>query len=103
MRRWTTPTQRIVIHDVDLSNCDIYLTVNQGKNSVTFKSPIVSTSDADTILEFDLTQKDTSGFSVGTATIQINWVTPNNKRFATDTATIKITKNLLEREVTYGE
>ena len=103
MRRWTTPTQRFLIHGVELTNCHVYLTISQGKNLVTFTDPVISVVDGDSLVEFDVTQQVTSQFNVGSADAQINWVTPSNKRMATDIYKIAITKNLLQEEVQYGE
>lgn len=101
MRRWTTPTQKFILHGVELTNCDVYLTIQQNKSVETFKNPLITVENGDTILEFDFTQLDTSKFNVGGANVQVNWVTPSNKRWATDIAKIRITKNLLQQEVTY--
>lgn len=103
MRRWTTPTQKFIIHDVDLTDSNVYLTILQNNQTQTFTNPIVTYSEGNSILEFDFSQLQTSSFVVGSASAQINWVTPNNKRFATDIKTIRITKNILERELHYGE
>lgn len=105
MRRYTTPTETVILRGANLTECDIYVTYRQGSKVILTVNDIESTFDGtDTILTYELSQQDTAKFKAGAGTIQVNWITPENKRDATDEKPIDaVTRNNLEVVLVYGE
>lgn len=76
---------------------------------VTFSQPfaIVDVTDAEVLdannLQLTLMQEQTGSLKMAeSCDIQVNWLDSNNKRKATDIATIPVLRNLLERVLTNG-
>lgn len=104
MRRYTTPTITLRIDNIDLTGLDVYVTFRQGCRSVTKNEDeiTVSYTDSQTVIDVFLDQSETALFQVGKrCEVQVNWVASGDVRLATKTKAIKITENLLEREVDY--
>lgn len=100
MRKWTTPTDTIIVDDIDLTGCDVYATYSQGISSIT-KKVEPKAIEGGTELNVTFTQKETARFRPGPAKIQVNYVFPNGERDATKTAYVEVTENLLAKEVKY--
>lgn len=97
MIRWTTPTLILTIKGIDLTACDVYVTVEQGSKEITLQAA-VSYDDPNTVLTVEYTQAQTSLLHIGEAEIQANWV-KDGRRDATLPKTIYVEKNLLDEEI----
>lgn len=103
MRRYTTPTHELTVKGVDLTGCDVYVTYKQARNVLTISDPEVEFDGKDTVVTVELSQIQSASFKTGDATVQINWVTPQGARDATNIKQVRIEQNLLEEVVEYGE
>lgn len=98
MIRGTTPTFQLTINDetVDLTSADnVYVTFADKCWSITKTGEDldVSTNQVDVYLS----QEETLSFPKGNVYVQINWTFDNGKRACTTIASVKVTKNLIER------
>lgn len=102
MRRWTTPTHTIRVKGADLTGCDVWVTYTQRSRQLEVFDPPTVLDGEDSVITVELTQEQTSTFSVGTPVdVQVNWVTPEGARDATVTKAIEVTRNDLNREQGY--
>lgn len=98
MIRGTTPTFQLTINDesIDLTTADnVYVTFADKGWSLTKTG-----SDLDvTAQEVDvyLSQEETLAFPKGNIDVQINWTFDDGKRACTTIASVKVTRNLIER------
>lgn len=104
MIRGTTPTITITIRnpgELNLTQAEaVYVTVRQGKHSVTKTGDALVVETA--AVSFWLTQEESLDFREGRAEAQINWTyqgTDGVKREATKWTAIMIDRQLLERVV----
>lgn len=106
MINYTTPTISLIVEDVDITAHDIYVTLVQGTNELikTGSDLTVSTDDGDTSIIFTLTQEESASFDYNNrAAVQVNWITSSGVRSATEIKSIGITKNLLDKVISYGD
>ena len=102
MRPYTTPTHDIVVEGKDLTGCDVWVSYQQGTRERDVKVE-PEFDGTDTVLHVPWTQQQTAYFSPGCVEVQVNWVYPQGERWASKTAIIDVEKNLLSKEVEYGE
>lgn len=102
MRQWTTPTEELTVEGVDLTGCDVWVSITQGARTVEVRNPQMETDGTDTTLYVELTQAQTGRLKVGKAEVQVNWLDAADKRNATETVVVDVTKNLLRRVVNHG-
>lgn len=104
IRRYTSPTQELIIEDMDLSSADIYVTYRQGSVNMTFSgddievSLITDNDRTDTLIQVYLSQNDTAKFSVGEASVEVNWIL-DGQRNATSIDKFEIKDNLLKEVI----
>lgn len=106
MINYTTPTISLIVEDVDITAHDIYVTLVQGTTEIikTDSDLTVSTDDGDTSIIFTLTQEESASFDYNNrAAVQVNWITSQGVRSATEIKSIGITKNLLDKVISYGD
>ena len=99
MRRFTTPTLILEIDKPELIDVDtFYVTIKQGDSALTIMVTDRESTATGVRLSVDLSQLQTAGFSVGRASVQVNWM-DGNVRGATQIAVISITDNLLNQVI----
>ena len=101
MIQWTTPTHRHIVRGVDLSAYDVYVSYKQGRNELSVPAHEVTYDGSDTTVTVDLSQRQTGSFKAGTVKVQINWVTPDQKRDAVLVKSVEVDENLMAKEVKY--
>lgn len=108
MIRGTTPDYILTLSGVDLSDKTVYVTISQGAAKKITKTGddlhiAVHQEDSKDVTEiaFFLTQEDTLGLSVGSASVQVRYIDENGKADATDIAALTVDKVLLERVIEY--
>lgn len=109
MIRYTTPLLPLEVEGIDLTNNeDVYVTLKQGSNELTKSGTdltIAYDSETDiSTIDFTLTQVETAAFYPGKAVdIQVNFINASARRDATNIVTIPVMRNLLDREIHYGD
>lgn len=101
MIQWTTPTHRHTVRGIDLSGYDVYVSYKQNRNELSVKAAEVTFDGSDTTVTVNLSQKQTGSFKAGTVKVQINWVTPDQKRDAVLVKSVEVDENLMAKEVGY--
>lgn len=103
---WTTPTITEAVEGVDLTDMDLYITVEQIAPSGSLRARL--TVDAtgeydgtDTYVTATLTQAQTGQLHKGWATVMVNAV-GDGERYATSRIAIEVDLNAIPEEVTYG-
>lgn len=110
MIRYTTPLLPLEVEGIDLtSDNDVYVTLAQGENRKITKSGVELTiayeaqTDISTI-DFTLTQVESACFELGKPVdIQVNFINEAGRRDATNIVTIPVMRNLLNKEIHYGD
>ncbi len=73
------------------------------EDGIDIEDATVDVSGASPVVTFRLTQEQTSALSLGTALLQVNWVTSDGDRGATDIASVNVSRNLLDEVKAYAE
>lgn len=106
MIRGTTPDYVLTLDGVDLSDKTVYVTIRQGHNKQLTKSGSelsVAVDESGSTIAFALTQEDTLGLIVGSASIQVRFIGADGVAWATKTAPLYVEKVLLERVIEYAD
>lgn len=109
MIRYTTPLLPLEVEGIDLTqNEDVYVTLEQGDNELTKSGTDLTIAyDAETemsTIDFTLSQAETAAFYLGKAVdIQVNFINAAGRRDATNIVTIPVMRNLLDKEIHYGD
>lgn len=99
MRRYTTPTHTLTVEGADLTGASIWVTYEgSAGNTFTVTDMDVTLDGEDTVLEITLTEEQTASLATGKARVQVNW-TNGGRRAATVIRTVKVTENLLEKDL----
>ena len=105
MKRWTTPTQPVLIEGAQsvAESADVYVTLRQGCHVVTVKNPPRERlENGDLRLLVTLTQQQTAQFQPGQVRVQANVVDATGYRDATGIERAAMGSNILDEEVTHG-
>lgn len=104
MRRYTTPTMELVVQGIDLTGCDVYVTLWQQGDEITTRvgADDMARDDEGTTITVGYTQEQTASLDEGRAKVQVNWVDGEGRRNATAIAAIQVSGNLLGRKVGNG-
>jgi hypothetical protein len=112
MRRYTTPTLTLIaqrkdehsclIKPIDLTPHHVWVTLEQPNVELEFDSPTMTLEEDGTHVTIALTQQQTAQLQVGTAEVQINWMTADGVRGATEIGRVRLDRNLLEEVREYG-
>ena len=104
MRRGTTPDYLLSIPGYDLSECKVYVTVQQYANAITLTSDRleIEVQDDTTSISFRLTQAETLQFKSGNAEVQVRFIDSEGTAQATDIGRIDIMPILYEDVIEYG-
>ena len=106
MIKYTTPTISLIVEGADITAHDIYVTLEQGTNELIKKGSDlnVSTEEDGTKIIFTLTQEESASFDYNNrAAVQVNWITSQGVRSATEIKSIGVMRNLLDKVVNYGD
>lgn len=102
MRRYSTPTIKLTVDDIDLTDAaKILVTFDQGHAEILTKEPSAVTYDTgDSILSVDLSENETALFDYRRPVrIEINILTSTGERIPSDIVEIPIFENLLNRSM----
>ena len=105
MINYTTPTLTLTVENIDLTGQDIYVTIEQGSHELTKSGAdlTVAYAEPDTAIEFKLTQEESASFAYNRpAQVQVNWISQNGVRGATNISQVSVLKNLLDEVIEYG-
>ena len=100
---WTTPTFTLTVKGVDLTAHEVYADFAQGTKTLHVAAASTTYDGTDTTVTVELTQTQTGKFAADKpVTVQVNWITADSKRDATEPKQIDNGRNLYERELEYG-
>lgn len=105
MINYTTPTISLTVEDIDLTGKDVYVTLEQGSHQLTKAGSQLSISmeEADTVIYMTLTQEESAMFDYSkNVAVQVNWISSDGVRSATDIKKIDVMRNLLDEVIEYG-
>lgn len=106
MINYTTPSISLIVEGVDLTGMDVYVTIEQGCLEMTKSGSdlIIDTEGEDTSIIFMLTQEESAKFNYNaSASIQVNFISADGVRDATEIRRIDVLRNLLDKVVQYGD
>ena len=106
MIRYTTPTIQLTVEGADLTDNDVYVTLQQGNVKLT-KSGEDLTVTTETVLQqtnsiilFTLSQEESASFKMNSnVQVQVNWISASGVRAATEIANIGAFANLLDEVI----
>lgn len=99
VRRYTSPTQEIVVEGIDITGFDVFVTYRQGATKRTVEPTSSTYADGDTTLTVEWSQTDTARLREGPVEVQVNYVDASGKRDCTEVAVFEAGRNLLDEEV----
>ena len=109
MINYTTPTISLTVEGVDISSDDVYVTLEQGSKEMTKSgSDLNITTDThgqvtDTNITFVLTQEESASFRFNApVSVQVNWISSQGVRAATEIKSVPVMRNLLDEVIEYG-
>lgn len=102
MIRYTTPTDELTVRGVDLTGYEVWASYQQRSKKLDVNAVDVSYDGTDTTVLVPLTQEQTGSFCSGQVSVQVNWLTPDGYRDATNIKTITVGANLLDKVMEYG-
>lgn len=109
MITYTTPTISLTVEGVDLSGLDVYVSLEQGsKEMVKTGNDLIITTETheqvtDSNIVFTLTQEESASWNLGKSVmVQVNWISSDGVRDATEIKTIGVMRNLLDEVIQYG-
>lgn len=104
--RYTTPTLELSVEGVDLANCEVLLTLRQGRRILDIKQNAFQRfeMDGDTAeIDVTLTQQQSGMFKEGEAVeVQLNYIDENGYRGDTSIVTTTFGRNLHESVMRHG-
>lgn len=99
--QYTTPIEQFVIEDTDLTGCRVWVSYQQGKRELDVEATSITFDESDSTIAVQLTQEQSAMFRAGKVKIQVNWITFDGYRGATEIKDVEWLPNLLEHEVSY--
>lgn len=107
MRRFTTPTINLRLTGADLTNCNAWLTLSQGKTLLTIRLDELEEwepGEQVTTCAVTLTQEQSAMFTSTSPTLaQVNAVSSEGFRWASGIDSTKLGRNLMEEVVNYEQ
>lgn len=104
MIQFTTPAVTLTLKGVTFDGTEkVWVSIRQKESEIDITDATVDTSGEHPVITFTLTQEQTAGLALGAALIQVNWVTSEDERGATDIATVNVTRNLLDEVKHYTD
>lgn len=100
---WTTPTITEAVEGVDLTDMDLYITIEQISPSGSLRARLTADADGeydgtDTYVTATLTQAQTGQLHRGRAVVMVNAV-GDGQRFATEPIEVEVALNAIPEEV----
>ena len=110
MINYTTPTITLTVVGVDLSEQEVYVSLEQNSveltktgNDLMITTETVQQVTTSTIT-FVLTQAESAAFAYAKpVNVQVNWIDALGIRDATDIQSIPVMRNILDEVLTYGD
>lgn len=109
MIRGTTPTIKLYVDGCDLTGMRFFITLCDKKNDQKFtydntmsNVELISASSEQSQINLTLSQDETLALAVGKVEIQVRWVDQAGIAYATDIATIDVSKILLDKKINFG-
>lgn len=104
MIRGTTPDYILTIDGYDLSDKTVFVTISQNGQKLTKTNSELSIAadESGSTIAFVLSQRDTLRLKVGSAEVQVRFIDADGTAWATEIATLTVSKVLLERVIEYG-
>lgn len=104
MIRGTTPDYILTIDGYDLSGKTVFVTISQNGQKLTKTNSELSiaTDESGSTIAFILSRRDTLRLKVGSAEVQVRFIDAGGTAWATEIATLTVSKVLLERVIEYG-
>lgn len=109
MINYTTPTISLIVENIDISNMDVYVTLQQGCHEMTKRgadlvvTAVQTEQTTDTSIVFTLSQLESASFRFNqAASIQVNWISQQGVRGATEIKGIPVLRNLLDEVISYA-
>ena len=109
MINYTTPTITLTVEGVDITSCDVYVSLEQGSTEITKSGTDLTLAteavghNTNTTISFALTQEESGSFNVKLpVSLQVNWINSSGVRTATEIVSLPVMKNLLNEVVEYG-
>ena len=107
MIKFTTPTLYARVKNIDLTEgYDVYVSLEQGKNQLDKSNAdlTLELDGEDTVLSFMLSQLESASFDLESPVyVQINVIDANGYRAATGIKKVPVMRNLLDKEISYGD
>lgn len=104
MIQFTTPAVTLTLKGVTFDGTEkVWVSIRQKESEIDITDATVDTSGERPVITFTLTQEQTAGLALGSALIQVNWMTSGDERGATDIATVNVTRNLLDEVKHYTD
>lgn len=107
MRRFTTPTINLTIRGADLTNCNVWLTLSQGRTMLTIRLDELEDWEPGEVVStcpVTLTQEQSAMFTSTSPTlVQVNAVSSEGFRWASGIDSTKLGRNLMEEVVSYEQ
>lgn len=104
MIQFTTPAVTLTLKGVTFDGTEkVWVSIRQKESEIDITDATVDTSGEHPVITFTLTQEQTAGLALGSALIQVNWMTSGDERGATDIATVNVTRNLLDEVKSYDD
>lgn len=104
MRRYTTPTLVLKVGK-DLTGYDVYVSLAAPYYTPDpIKATDMTVEENVTTIRVPFDQKETAKLrEKATVKLQVNWISASGVRGATDVVNLRVTENLLEEVITYGD
>lgn len=110
MIRYTTPTISLSVDGADLSEKEVYVSLEQGNTGLLKKGSDLTIS-VETVEErpvthiaFALSQEESAVFKCGSSiAVQVNWISSDGIRAATGIKAISVKQNLLDAVIDYDD
>lgn len=104
MIQFTTPAVTLTVKGVTFDGTEkVWVSIRQADKKIDIDDATVDSSGTDPVITFVLTQEQTAGLSLGAALIQVNWITTDEERGATDIVTVNVGRNLLDEVKSYDD
>ena len=95
---WTTPTHVILIRDIDLTECSVFVDYKQGCWVLHKKAEYVAFEGGVTTIRVTLSQRESGSFKPDSkVSMQVNWLYPDGSRDATLVRDFDSLRNLYEK------
>lgn len=103
IRQWTTRTQVFRVLGINLTDYDVYLTIDKfGKQIIKSPSDLTVEADGeDTLVKVTLTQEESGSIGTGTVVCQINYIDQYGMRDATEEFSVDVYANRLKKVIEY--